>query len=115
MKTDTKLDHTIIGWRTWQDGSMFSSEDIQWQDLPDDGIVIAVIYKQVRFRDGTHRKSVYRKEKYFWSMPQAGLEIFCSNEHPKDRYPGAIIKNGIKVSDDVFERIYQEAKQSDWP
>jgi len=109
-------DHTVIGWKVWHEwGPPFCSKYIDWKDLPDRGIVVVVVYKKAIIKSsGVRRTSVFRKQDYYWMIPAWGLlEVFCSDEHPTERYPNAVIKKGKRVSRE-FEKMLKRARETKW-
>ena len=104
----------IIGWRVWYaDGTRYSSKENEWSFLPDDGLQIVVLYKNKRLKhaEGWYR-SIWSSCDYYWTTPKSGLEVFCSNERPQERYPGAVIKYGKWMPVGEFEKIRVEANAS---
>lgn len=100
-----------IGWRVWfEAGKVFDSKTSSWKDLPDDGVIIVVVYHQKRLRSGDgHYRTRYANQDYYWTMPNAPDEIFCSNENPLERYPDAVVKRGKWVPYDEYEKTCDKA------
>ena len=76
----------VIGWRAWYaDDSKYNSKDTKWNDLPDDGVIVIVLYfdnKTRRIMDGS--------DWYFRARHKSGDFIYGENndspEENKKRY-----------------------------
>lgn len=120
----------ILGWAAWFDTSsgveVFSSKDTAWEDLPDDGVIYIMLYKDEG--DGqeanlnadryTHREGMCGIDQYFMAPHHSGFPVYGSNNDTKEeiesRYPGAIIKRGKWVPAEVFRRVDMEAMKYVW-
>ncbi|MHA2279264.1 MAG: hypothetical protein ACXAC5_00010 [Promethearchaeota archaeon] len=103
----------IVGWKAWYDGAIYNSKEHSWKDLPNDGLQVVVLYtnKRLRSDDGWCRR-IWSGVDYYWTTPESGSEIFCGDENPTERYPGAIIKRGKWIPLERYEKIRQEANAS---
>jgi hypothetical protein len=85
----------IIGWKVWyEDGQVFDAKTYEWKNIPDDGVLLVMLYQEKRDTSGYRYRIIHQGNDYYWTTPSSGLEVFSSNEHPGERYPGAIIKRG---------------------
>ncbi len=108
-------DHTPIGWKAWVadlDGEevVYSSEIIAWDDLPNDGVQIVMIYeRQLVNLSGRHYRVILSASSYFQYDLPSGVKMYNANEDTKSeinaRYPGALIKRGKMIHPNDFERI----------
>ena len=101
-----------IGWHAWySDNREFDSKHIDWVDLPDDGLAIVVVFMgEVADDDGdTPYRQVYSGHDFYWTIPGIPLEVFCSDENPKVRYPGALVKRGRWMPTDEYYQYAEEA------
>ena len=104
----------VIGWRVWyEDSTVYNSKEHHWKDLPNDGLQIVVLYMNKRLK---HTKGWCRcmrsSSDYYWTTLESGLEIFCGDESPTERYPGAVVKRGKWMPITEFEKIRVEANNS---
>lgn len=112
----------VIGWRAWVDGKkevlIFDSKEHEWSDIPDDGILYIMLYKD--YGDGLVENLNYEFKEplsgdthYFKAPHHSGDDIYASNEESKKsikkRYPGAEIKKGKWVPLSVMEKVRLEA------
>lgn len=117
----------VLGWAAWvdtEDGlKTFDSKEHSWDDIPDDGVVFIMLYKQEG--DGqyeglsrvTHRETMVGVDHYFMAKHREG-DIYGSNndsmEEIKRRYRGAKIKRGKWVPYEFFEEVRKEAIKYVW-
>lgn len=97
-KTCQNLPHHI-GWRVWYaDGASYSSADISWDVLPDDGVIVLVLYEDFFGPDGKPRREIQSGADYYFCAPGAHGMIYGFNALGPDvirkRYPGASVKSG---------------------
>ncbi len=106
-------DHKFIGWRAWyENNQIFDSITTQWKDLPNDGLLAVVIYQKFVRPNGERTRRTWSGVDYYWTTPESGLEVFCGDEEPSARYPGAIVKRGKWVPILEMERVNQEAREA---
>jgi len=99
----------VIGWRCWYDsGSVYDSTGTSWSELPNDGVLVVMLYR----RDGTRR--VMSGNDYYWtSQHKEGVVYGQSNEYPDPaRYPGALVKRGRMAPDHVMQQADADAMSS---
>jgi hypothetical protein len=107
-----------LGWRCWtDDGRCYCSKSNAWSDVPDDGIVMMMVYLRRSGQKQTEQRVL--QASYYFVMPQKDRPplIFGSEEMPAEiaaRYPGAIIKRGRLTDDEMFWRIEEIAMTSTW-
>lgn len=100
-----------MNWRVWYEDTCYDSCNHKWEDIPDDGVQVVILYKEGRREIMCGPTSYYRaphKEGWIWD---------ADYDHPDKvikRYPGAEIKRGKRLPDAVFERIRQEAIDYKW-
>ena len=118
----------ILGWAAWVDTKtgteIYSSKETEWADLPDDGIIFIMLYKDEG--DGqvenltryTHRENMSGVDHYFMAPHSSGMPIYGSNNDSitsiKKRYPGAIIKKGKWIPHELFQQIRMDAIKHGW-
>ena len=115
----------VVAWRAWYaDGGVYQSEEMDWSDLPNDGVVYVTLFYKETTPDGQATRRFMVGEWYFrWvalddsvvyghttcsKLPNGEL-VSESVESILERYPGAEVKRGKWVSDEMMERIHQEA------
>lgn len=118
----------ILGWAAWVDTDtgteIYSSKDTEWADLPDDGIIYIMLYKdegdglEENLNRYTHREGMSGVDHYFMAPHHSGASTYGSNNDTKaeieSRYPGAIVKRGKWVPSEVFESIRVAAITHVW-
>ena len=109
----------IIGWKIWYtDDRIFSSLDTKWEELPDDGVLFLVLYRDKTYMDnGVEKRYRTRLHAYDW-YGSDGDQMFMGNndtlERNKKRYPELIFKEGMWVSDDEFQKIEQHINKNEF-
>ncbi len=103
----------VLGWRCWyDDGSVYSSKESEWADLPDDGLLIRMIY----YEGGG--KQIQSGSDYFYEAPHfSGEPILGEGKNLNNietRYPGAIIKKGRWAPDGYFRNLVDESMKRTW-
>lgn len=105
-----------IGWRAWYDHSRkYDSATTKWEDLPDDGMQVLVVYyeddNRMMFGPSPDQRSGV--DHYFQVPGPDGEMIYGSNSDTDTeilaRYPGAIIKRGRWTTYEEFSRLQEEA------
>ena len=95
MKVNNITDYEIIGWKAWyENDQFFESKTTDWKKLPDDGVLAVIIYSKFIQPNKENMRKVWDGYDYYFTTPESGLEVFCSDEEPSKRYPGACIKRG---------------------
>ena len=98
-----------MGWRVFYgDGAEFSSENLEWSELPDDGVAVVVVYlEQAR------RLLLLGDDWYFQWVAPDGASVIASNKDPlwenERRYPGALFKRGKWTSSGMIARLNERA------
>ena len=101
-------EYHVLGWQIWyEDLTTHDSASTTWEKLPSDDPVAVLMYYSIS-------KRLSLDEKYYWTMPSAGIEVFSSNEDPSERYPGAVIRVGKTPHPDVKKEIERQAKTFEW-
>ena len=110
----------MTGWRAYYVGGLtFSSEEDEWADLPDDGLLVVVIYTERESLDGdihVHRRIRAGFDWYF-HVPDSDLYA-ANNDEPDEirkRYPGAILKRGKWAGEEEYRTVYETAEASEPP
>lgn len=102
----------VLGWRVWyDDGTVFDSRRHRWVDLPEDGVLVRMIY----YRDG---RQIQQGMDYYYEAPHGSGEPILGTARATDdlarRYPGAVIKRGRWAPDAYYRRIVDAAMASTW-
>lgn len=105
---------TFLGWRCWySDGEVYSSDEYEWEELPDDGLLVRMLY----FEDGY--REIQQGMDYFYVAPHhSGEPIFgagMDKDEIEERYPDAVIVRGKWAPHDYYRNIVDEAMSSEWP
>ena len=101
----------VIGWRIWyDDGHVADSLMDTWANLPDDGVLVIMLYR----RDGSRR--VMSGNDYYWtSVHPAGVVYGQSDTAPDlKRYPQCIVKRGRFAPDHIIQAAEADAADSTW-
>lgn len=100
----------FVGQRVWFSNGSVSS--LPWDELPDDGILIRMLY----YSDNT--KQIQHGMDFYYESPHHSGEPIRGSGMTKDeiakRYYGAIIKRGIWAPDEYYKTILEEAMASTW-
>ncbi|MHA2279266.1 MAG: hypothetical protein ACXAC5_00020 [Promethearchaeota archaeon] len=107
-------DKTIIGFRAWYENSqVFDSKTITWENLPDDGLIVVILYENKRLRSGDgHYRRICSNKNYYWIVLPNLLDVFYDDDNPVERYPGAIVKRGKWVPYAEYEAVTKEAMET---
>lgn len=113
----------VQNWIAWYtEGRIFYSEDISWEELPNNGILFIMLYldtftlggRQYPMSDYKGEGIQYRREMktFDWFFKQGDLYGFnnLTLEENKKIYPNASFKRGIWITDDEFNNIQKEAR-----
>lgn len=104
----------VIGWRVWcDDDRVWDSAHHTWADVPDDGLLVRVIY----YSDD--RREIQALD-YFYEAPHAASgETIYGAGTPTDeigtRYPGAVIKRGRWAPESYFRQVMARAHAATEP
>lgn len=112
----------VIGWRAWYaDGSKYDSETTEWRDLPDDGVLIIVLYFDDKRPDGKPLRRINSGvDWYFKATGLKGSIYGLNNDTPeenKKRYGEDIsLKQGKWTDEPIMYQAEKEAMEAvDWP
>lgn len=89
---------TVVGWRCWYtDDRHFNSEQDEWGELPDDGVLCVKLYYDEFADNGETRYTLLLDgHDHYFHVPET--DLFGSSNDPveeiHERYPGAIVKRG---------------------
>lgn len=105
----------VIGWRAWYaDESRYDSKATRWEDLPDDGVLVVVLYFDENRPDGKPLRRI--NSGVDWYFRAKGLKGFIygqNNDTPeenKKRYGDDILlKRGKWADDSMMHRAEREA------
>jgi hypothetical protein len=103
----------VLGWRCWyDDGKVYDSVKYDWKDLPDDGVLVKIIY----YQDGT--KQIQQGMDYYYEAPHCCGEVIRGTAMPRDdvfgRYDGAVVKRGRWTPDEFYQQVVDMALASQW-
>lgn len=102
------------GWRVWyDDGSVHDSRTLRWEDLPEDGLLVKMLY----YTDGT-RQIQHGMDWYYEAPHPQGVIRGTAMERDlpelPERYPGAILKRGRWAPEELYYRVLEAAMASTW-
>jgi len=112
----------VIGWRVWYaDGSKHDSKTTKWKGLPDDGVLVLVLYFDGKRPDGKPLRRI--NSGVDWYFRVKGLKGFIygqNNDTPeenKKRYGKNIaLKQGKWTDEPTMYQAEKEATEAvDWP
>lgn len=99
-------------WRAWyDDGRVFGSDTINWEDAPDDGLLVKILYYP------TGGKQIQQGVDYYYEVvTRVGLVqgAGMSKDEIPARYPGAAIKRGRWAPDTFYRGVVDAAMASTW-
>lgn len=105
----------VIGWRVWYaEGKKYDSVSTKWKDLPDDGVLIIVLYFDGKRPDGKPLRRI--NSGVDWYFRAKGLKEFIygqNNDTPeenKKRYGADILLKQGKWTDEPT--MYQAEKEA---
>lgn len=111
----------VIGWRAWYaDGSKYDSKTTKWKDLPDDGVLIIVLYLDGKRPDGKPLRRINSGvDWYFKAKGLKGPIYGLNNDTPeenKKRYGEDIsLKQGKWTDESIMYHAEKEATEAvDW-
>ncbi len=109
----------VMGWRAWYaDGAVYSSLDMDWDALPDDGVISVVLYFDEPTPAGSPLRRIMEGHDFYFKAAGPGGPIYgeTHNQRQPDpmadiarRYPGASIKRGMWTDEDTMRRIQNQA------
>jgi hypothetical protein len=103
----------LIGWRIWYAHESYNSKDNEWATLPTDGVVCLMKYGSETTSQGYPQREILDGlDHYFRQESEDGIILGASNdsvERIEERYPGAEIKYGKWVPDNLYYSIKDEA------
>jgi len=108
----------VIGWRAWYaDGSKYDSKTTKWKDLPEDGVLVVVLYFDDKRPDGKLLRRINTGGD--WYFKAKGLEgpIYGQNndtpEENEKRYGESIsLKRGKWSDDATMQQAEKEASEA---
>ena len=110
---------TVTGWRAYyDDGREYDSESDAWVDIPDDGLLILVLFLDRWSGEGTvqHRTTLDGED---WYFHEPGTNLFGANSDPREmnerRYPNCVFKRGKWAEDDTFYATKDRAYDAEAP
>jgi hypothetical protein len=99
----------VVRFKVWYVGGASTEGEsfADWQALPDDGVLSVMLWHE----DGTRR--VMQGNDFYFATPGG---VYGHNDHPQQeterRYPGASVKRGMWTTDEIMEKVSQEAMES---
>lgn len=113
---ETNEPKVIVGWKAWySDGKKYGGKTLSdWKQLPDDGLLIVMLYYNRFSTDGTLRyKRIMMGNDFYWCHPGNMDNIYAQGDEGeteiKKRYPQASIKRGAWTDDAHFQMIIDQA------
>jgi hypothetical protein len=103
----------VVGWRLWTETEVFDSVGVaeadwpaHWESLPGAGIQGLILYENWQYPKGYDcQQVVYGKDRYALAPSPYG-PVFLNTNAPiaeiEQRHPGAAVKTGSRLPDDVF-------------
>jgi len=108
----------VLAWKVWYaDGSKHIGKTREeWEILPDDGILVIILYYDEFATDGiTRYRRVLQGSDFYWLSSGERDHIYGqtsniqeTSEWIEQRYPDALVKAGRWVDDDTFKQIIEE-------
>jgi hypothetical protein len=102
----------MVKWRAWYDNSsVYNSTKHVWANLPDDGLLIRIIYNKV----GSGKEIQMGMDYYYEAPHESGNSILGSGNDADDieeRYPDAVVKRGRWAPRALWEEVLAEAMAS---
>lgn len=103
----------FLGWRCWyDDGTIYNSRNHKWVDLPEDGVLVKILY----YANGG--KQVQHGMDFYYEAPHCCGDSIRGTAMPNDdvgnRYPSAEVKRGRWAPDEFYRQIVEEAMISTW-
>lgn len=104
----------VIGWRAWyDDDQVYDSRKTDWPALPDDGLIIVMVY----FDENTSVGKPYRQalQGYDWYFRAIGHDDWIfggNNDDPNEtrsRYKEASIKRGRWTDSEFYRKTVEKA------
>lgn len=112
----------VIGWRAWYaDGSKYDSKTTNWRDLPDDGVLIIVLYFDDKRPDGKPLRRINSGVDWYFKARGLKGSIYGLNndtsEENKKRYgEDVLLKQGKWTDESIMYQAEKEATEAvDWP
>lgn len=100
----------IIGWKIWYtEGRKYSSLETEWKDLPDDGVLFLVTYKEEYEPNKRYRCKWHAMDWYGFDDDQLFVANNDTLQDNQNRYPTVNFKRGIWVSDEEYKEVEKEA------
>ena len=101
----------VIGWKAWYtEQRKFDSRQTAWADLPDDGVLLLMLYFDSRDGQKRPKRMIMSGNDYYFSD---GDQLFgSSNQDPdaiRERYPTCAVKQGKWTTYPDIERVNSEA------
>ena len=108
----------VAGWRAfYTEGRVFDSATIAWAGLPDDGVLVVVVYLDENGADGLPLRQLNSGTAWYFEFKSELDVAYLGNNAPREeneiRYPGCILKRGKGVdlaTMDIVEKLAMEAK-----
>lgn len=94
----------------YADGRAYSTKDTPFAEMPEDGVLVRIIYFEEKNGAGLRHRELQRGYDWYFTTPEG----ICggnndSAEEITRRYPGAVLKRGIWAATEEFARICGEA------
>jgi len=104
----------VVAWKAWYvGGAAFCSTEVEWSELPDDGMLGYVILFDQLGPDGKHLHRISTGRDWYWKsdgMKEDPIYGY-SDDEPAEilaRYPSASLKRGKWTDDPEMYRVSAE-------
>lgn len=112
--------HAVDGWIAYYtEDRRFTSEDTDWVDLPDDGVLHVQIFLDAYAGadNSIQYSTILSGDDWYFHVP--GTDLYGSNddtpEEIEERYPGAVCKRGKWTDPATFKAVRERAENDEWP
>lgn len=97
-----------VVWYT--DGRVYSTLDTPFAEMPEDGVLIRMIYFEERSAAGIRHREIQQGHDWYFETPTG---VCGANSDPAEeiarRYPGATMKRGMWGTTEEYARAIREA------
>ena len=107
------VSRSVAGWRVFYPDETYAGDDIEWRDLPDEGVQVIVLYYEEFATEGVRYRKLLDGDDFYYHVP--GTDVFGST-NDRDEIPDeALVKAGLELPDEDFHTIKDRAVNSRAP